>query len=111
VRWFAGAGKENVLKNVKPGSSTPVKVEACSGLVEFLTPTGREMALVTGDEFDNEGVVLARIEESRHAFLSSCNCYPCCNDACAVRFPSSLRGPSPSIRAKVGQYNVSRSMI
>lgn len=67
---FAGAGKENV----KPGSTAPANVPKKEGkkpaadaelfpLVEFPTPTGRETALVTRDEFrieDNEGVVLAR---------------------------------------------------
>ncbi len=67
---FAGAGKENV----KPGSTAPATVPKKEGkkpaadaelfpLVEFPTPTGRETALVTRDEFrieDNEGVVLAR---------------------------------------------------
>jgi len=68
---FAGAAKENV----KPGSTAPAKVPNNEGkkpatdavelfpLVEFPTPTGRERALVTRDEFrieDNEGVVLAR---------------------------------------------------
>ena len=60
---FAGAGKENV----KPGSTGPARVPAADAelfpLVEFPTPTGKETALVTRDEFrieDNEGVVLAR---------------------------------------------------
>jgi ATP-dependent DNA helicase PIF1 len=68
---FAGAAKENL----KPGSTVPAKMPNNEGkkpamgaaelfpLVEFPTPTGKERALVTRDEFrieDNEGVVLAR---------------------------------------------------
>lgn len=67
---FVGPGKENA----KPGSTGPARVPKNEGkksaadselfpLVEFPTPSGRETALVTRDEFrieDNEGVVLAR---------------------------------------------------
>ena len=75
---FAGAGKENV----KPGSTVPAKILKSEGkrpaadaelfpLVEFPTPTGRETALMTRDEFrieDNEGVVLARRVQACFSF-------------------------------------------
>lgn len=67
---FAGAGAVAGKENMKPGSTAPKKEGKTSAadaelfpLVEFPTPTGRETALVTRDEFrieDNEGVVLAR---------------------------------------------------
>ncbi|KAN0136869.1 P-loop containing nucleoside triphosphate hydrolase protein [Lactarius tabidus] len=67
---FVGPGKENA----KPGSTASARAPKNEGkksaadselfpLVEFPTPSGRETALVTQDEFrieDNEGVVLAR---------------------------------------------------
>lgn len=81
---FVGPGKENA----KPGSTAPAKVLKNEGkksvtdselfpLVEFPTPTGRETALVTRDEFrieDNEGVVLARRVQVCFPFVLQLRC-------------------------------------
>ena len=84
----AGAGKENM----ELGSTAPKKEGKTSAadaelfpLVEFPTPTGRETALVTRDEFrieDNEGVVLARRVQAGIPFHLAAIVMP--NDACAL---------------------------
>ena len=86
---FAGEGKENVkVVSASSASSSPgtttTKVEGekpksksaspdaeLFPLVEFLTPMGRETALVTRDEFrveDNEGNILARRVQASNSF-------------------------------------------
>jgi PIF1-like helicase len=115
---FASEGKENV----NPTSTASTKAAKREGdkatadaelfpLVEFLTPMGREMALVTRDEFrveDNEGIILARRVQAGIRFPSALVFSPV--NVCVIRFPSSLRGPSLSTRAKVRRYSVSRSI-
>jgi hypothetical protein len=132
---FAGDGKENVqvtsaasTSTTRTTTTTTTKMEGeklkstpdaeLFPLVEFLTPMGRETALVTRDEFrveDNEGNVLARRVQASIFFcpsplLSS----PCGSSLLLVlrhtRSLSSLRGPSPSIRARVRPYSASRSI-
>jgi len=86
-------GKENAkvvsaaAPSASPSSTTTTKVEGekprsksapdaeLFPLVEFLTPMGRETALVTRDEFrveDNEGNILARRVQASISFLLCC---------------------------------------
>jgi ATP-dependent DNA helicase PIF1 len=81
---FVGPGKENA----KPGSTASARAPKNEGkksaadselfpLVEFPTPSGRETALVTRDEFrieDNEGVVLARRVQACFPFILQLRC-------------------------------------
>jgi ATP-dependent DNA helicase PIF1 len=97
---FTGDGKENVKVASAGGASSSSSSSSSSStmttkvegekpklaadaelfpLVEFLTPMGREMALVTRDEFrveDNEGNILARrVQVSFFFSLPTLSCY------------------------------------
>jgi ATP-dependent DNA helicase PIF1 len=117
---FGGEGKENAKPTAttttttggggeKPKSAADAEVFP---LVEFPTPMGRERVLVTRDEFrveDNEGNVLARrVQASKLSFFLLSR--PAANTHSLFRFLSSLRGLSPSTRARARPYSASRSI-
>lgn len=121
---FRSEGKENAKPNMST-NNTKVEVEKPKSasadaelfpLVDFLTPMGREIVLVTRDEFrveDNEGNILARrvqasayfFNPARLVFLSLTHMYPAASlgSSHSCMGPLHPQEPGPNLAARQGR--------